>query len=380
MHAAIARHDEILHKAIRAHGGTIVKMTGDGAHAAFATAHAAIAAAIDAQLGLAGESWGLTGALRVRVGVHTGPAEQRAGDYFGATLNRAARLTNVAHGGQIVVSQATADLARDELPGGCELVDLGEHRLRDLSRPERVYQVAGNGLERDFPRLRSSEAFPGNLLRAGDVVRGQGRGARGGGQGVARGPPRHALGSGRGGQDAPGDPDDCRGAARQSGRGMAVRAGCGGRSGCHGAGVAAALGVQSYPGVALDARVREVLRDGRVLLVLDNCEHLLDAVSRLAEGVLRDCPRVRILATSREPLDIGGERVVRVRSLPMRDLVAEGEEGGESDAVRLFVDERPARNLTSNLTKRTLASWRTSVGVSTGFRWRSSSRRRGWSR
>jgi predicted ATPase len=272
------------------------------------------------------------------VGVHTGPAEQRAGDYFGTALNRAARLTNVAHGGQIVVSQATADLARDELPGGCELVDLGEHRLRDLSRPERVYQVAGNGLERDFPRLRSLEAFPGNLPaqvtsfvgRVGELaavanasredrlvtltgVGGVGK-TRLAIQTAAEVLPAYPDGAWLCELAAAGDPD------------AMVQV------------VAAALGVQSYPGVPLDARVREVLGDRRVMLVLDNCEHLLEAVSLLAEGVMRECPRVRILATSREPLDIGGERVVRVRSLPMRDPVAEGEAGGESDAVRLFVD------------------------------------------
>jgi predicted ATPase/class 3 adenylate cyclase len=338
MHAAIARHDEILHKAIRAHGGTVVKMTGDGAHAAFATAHAAIGAAIDAQLGLAGESWGATGALRVRVGVHTGPAEQRAGDYFGTALNRAARLTNVAHGGQIVVSQATADLARDELPGGCELVDLGEHRLRDLSRPERVYQVARNGLERDFPRLRSLEAFPGNL--PAQVTSFVGRVEEIASVAEASREDRLVTLTGVGGvgktrlavqtaaEVLPAYPDGawlCELAAAGDPDAMVQV-------------VAAALGVQSYPGVALDARVREVLGDRRVLLVLDNCEHLLDAVSLLAEGVMRECARVRILATSREPLDIGGERVVRVRSLPMRDPLAKGEAGAESDAVRLFVE------------------------------------------
>src|SRR5262245_16902765 len=106
MHAALARHDDILRAAVEANGGYVVKMTGDGAHGAFATAHAAISAAVQAQLTLGGEPWSTRSPLLVRMGVHSGHAEQRAGDYFGPALNRAARLMSVAHGGQIVVSGA----------------------------------------------------------------------------------------------------------------------------------------------------------------------------------------------------------------------------------------------------------------------------------
>src|SRR5262249_14441433 len=163
MQAALARHDELLRDAIESHDGHVVKMTGDGAHAVFVSAHDAIAAAAEAQRSLVAESWDETGPLRVRMGVHTGHAEQREGDYFGPALNRAARLMSVAHGGQIVVSQATADLARDALRADVALVDLGEHRLRDLSRPERVFQVNAAGLRREFAALASLDAFPGNL-------------------------------------------------------------------------------------------------------------------------------------------------------------------------------------------------------------------------
>src|SRR5438876_657112 len=115
MKAALARHDEILRDAVAAHGGYVVKLTGDGAHAAFGTAHEAMRAAIDAQLALQREAWRETGPLRVRMGLHTGAAEVRDGDYYGTEVNRAARLMGVAHGGQIVCSQATADLARGAL-------------------------------------------------------------------------------------------------------------------------------------------------------------------------------------------------------------------------------------------------------------------------
>ncbi len=163
MQAALAQHDEMLRAAIESRGGHVVKMTGDGAHGVFAGAHDAIAAAVEAQRSLVVGTWDETGPLRVRMGVHAGHAERRGDDYFGPALNRAARLMSVAHGGQIVVSQAAADLARDALGEDVELVDLGEHRLRDLSRPERVFQVNVTGLRREFAALASLDAFPGNL-------------------------------------------------------------------------------------------------------------------------------------------------------------------------------------------------------------------------
>jgi class 3 adenylate cyclase len=160
MQPALARHDEILRSAIAAHDGHVVKSTGDGVHAAFATAHDALDAAVDAQQALADESWDATGPLRVRMGLHTGETELRDGDYYGGAANRAARLMSVAHGGQIVVSLATEELVRDD---DYEFVDLGEHRLRDLARAERVFQLHQDGLATEFPPLRSLDAYPGNL-------------------------------------------------------------------------------------------------------------------------------------------------------------------------------------------------------------------------
>src|SRR6516164_3040648 len=163
MQDALARHDEILREAVTLHGGYVVKMRGDGAHAAFATADSGIVAAIVAQQALDGQEWGVVGGLRARMGLHTGAAALRAGDYFGSAVNRAARLMDLAHGGQIVCSQSTADLTRDALPEGVALVDLGEHRLRDLTRAERVFQVDAPTLRGDFAPLTSLDAFPGNL-------------------------------------------------------------------------------------------------------------------------------------------------------------------------------------------------------------------------
>src|SRR5436190_2392452 len=160
MRGASARHDAIVREAIESHDGYVVKTTGDGFHAAFASARDAIDAAVDAQIALSAEAWEPTAPLRVRMGIHSGLAEVRDGDYYGTSVNKAARLTSVAHGGQIVVSLATEELVQD---GEVDLVDLGEHSLRDLARPERVFQVAHDGLARDFPRLSSLEAFGGNL-------------------------------------------------------------------------------------------------------------------------------------------------------------------------------------------------------------------------
>src|SRR5262245_23371454 len=161
MRHALARHDEILRDVIAAHAGYYVKTTGDGAHAVFPTASAAIDAAIGAQLAFRSEDWPLPEPLRVRMGIHSGPAEMRDGDYFGTSVNRAARLMSVAHAGQIVVSLATEELARDDLDDRVGLIDLGEHRLRDLAEPVRVFQVTHPDLPREFARLQSVDAFPG---------------------------------------------------------------------------------------------------------------------------------------------------------------------------------------------------------------------------
>jgi class 3 adenylate cyclase len=160
MKPALARHDEILRDAIRAHDGHYVKTTGDGAHAVFAMASDAIDAAVAAQVALDAEEWPLPAPLRVRMGVHSGPAEQRDGDYFGTTVNRAARIMSVAHGRQVVISLATQEVGRAD---GLETVDLGEHRLKDLGQPERIFQVVHPELAREFPPLRSLDTFTTNL-------------------------------------------------------------------------------------------------------------------------------------------------------------------------------------------------------------------------
>ena len=163
MRDALARHDAILRDSVERHAGHVVKTTGDGILAVHTVALDAVDAAVDAIRALTSEAWPATGPLRVRMGIHTGSAEARDGDYFGNAPNRASRLMTAAHGMQIVLSQVSADLVRDDLPDGLELVDLGEHRLRGFAAAERVFQLTIVGLPSAFPPLQSLDAFPGNL-------------------------------------------------------------------------------------------------------------------------------------------------------------------------------------------------------------------------
>jgi predicted ATPase/class 3 adenylate cyclase len=324
MKAALARHDELLRDAITAHGGHVVKTTGDGVHAAFTTASDAVAAAVAAQLALQHEAWNTTGPLRVRMGIHTGAAEMRESDYYGTALNRAARLMSVAHGGQIVVSLTTRDLVRDS---PVDLLDLGEHRLRDLGEPERVHQVVHAELPRDFPPLRSVENFPTNLplqttsfvgrddamtevmeaLEAARVVTLTGVGGVGktrlAVQVAAELLPRYRDGAWLVELGPLNTPD-----------GLPEL-------------LAAALTIQPRQGMTTAQGIVDALRTKQMLVVFDNCEHVIGAAARMVDDIVRSCPDVRILATSREGLGVRGERQITVRSLDL-----------EVESVELFVD------------------------------------------
>jgi class 3 adenylate cyclase len=176
MRPALERHDALLRDAVESHGGVIVKTTGDGLHAVFTTVLSAVEAALTAQRVLAAERWpDEPGELRVRMGLHTGDAIARGGDYYGPSVNRAARVMSAGNGGQVVLSLETAELVRDNLPDGVSLVDLGEHRLPDLARPERMFQLTAADLRSEFPALRTLDAMPGNLPRRLSSFVGRGR-------------------------------------------------------------------------------------------------------------------------------------------------------------------------------------------------------------
>ncbi len=155
MSATLVRHDALLRDVIEAHGGYIFKHTGDGVLAAFTTASHALSAALEAQRAVQAENWGSIGPIRVRMALHTGVAEVRDGDYYGVPLNRTARLLTAGHGGQVLLSHATADLLRDMLPANVTLRDLGEYRLKDLTRPEQIFQPTVPHLPTRFPPLRA---------------------------------------------------------------------------------------------------------------------------------------------------------------------------------------------------------------------------------
>ncbi|MDQ2671696.1 MAG: adenylate/guanylate cyclase domain-containing protein, partial [Actinomycetota bacterium] len=163
MQHALVRHDGILRRTVEDHAGFVFKTMGDAFCCAFPTAPDAFEAAVGAQRALSTGDWGETGPLRVRMALHTGASEEQGGDYFGPPLNRVARMLSAAHGGQVLLSLPTQELVRDLLPVDAELRDLGEHRLKDLARPERVYQLVAPGLPGDFPPLRTLESRPNNL-------------------------------------------------------------------------------------------------------------------------------------------------------------------------------------------------------------------------
>ena len=317
MRAALAAHDEVLRDAIQAHGGFLFKHTGDGVCAAFSSPKAAVDAAITAQRGLA---------LPVRMGIATGEAELRDGDYFGAVLNRAARVMAAGHGGQILVAESAAVLLR-----GVDLEDLGQRRLRDLPMPVGVFQVRAPGLRTDFAPLRALDTSPGNLRPATTSL--IGRESEVAEVQTAVKAHRLVTLTGVGGvgktrlavevaaRRADEFPDgvwffDLAAVADPAAVPDAV---------------AAVLGIIQQPGKSVSESVASAL-EGRVrLLLLDNCEHVVDSVADLVEAILAASATVTILATSREGLGVSEEQLWRVPSLDVNS-------GTESAAVNLFVD------------------------------------------
>jgi hypothetical protein len=263
--------------------------------------------------------------------------------YLNQPLNRRARLMAAGHGGQALVSEATEMLVRDDLPDGCALVDLGEHRLRDLARPVRIFQLTGPGLRAEFPPLRTLEAFAGNLpVQLSSFV---GRAGELAGLAVAvrAWPLVTVTGPGGAGKtrlavqaaadQVPSFRDGawlCELAAAGDGETMAQA-------------VADALLVRPRPGLSIAGSVVEFLRTkSALLLVLDNCEHLLSPVAALVADILRGCQGVRILATSRQALSVGGEQVFGLQPLSQPPASAGLATADASDAVSMFVQRAAA--------------------------------------
>jgi len=318
MAAAVERHDALIRAALEARGAYIFKTVGDAFCAAFGRAQEALAATLEAQRSIRSEDWSAVGGLHVRMAIHAGVADERDGDYFGPTVNRVARLLAIGHGGQVLVSGAVKDLTEDMLPDQAALLDLGIHRLRDLSTPEHVFQLRAPGLQTEFPALLSLDVLPNNLpvhltpligrdkelveikalIEQSRLVTLTGAGGIGKTRTALQVAADMLVGDGDGVwfvdlavRDDP----------------MLVPSA-----------IAEVFNVADEGGsLRLIERVCAALKAKRLLILLDNCEHVISAVADAADRLLHVCPSIRILATSREPLGIAGEEPYRMSALPV---------------------------------------------------------------
>ncbi|MDP9291400.1 MAG: adenylate/guanylate cyclase domain-containing protein, partial [Verrucomicrobiota bacterium] len=347
MGEALARHDALLREVFTGQSGQIFKTIGDAFCVAFGSAPNALSAALDAQRAVTHEAWEETVALRVRVAMHSGAAEVRDGDYFGPALNRVSRLLAAGHGGQTLLSRATADRVREQLPTDVSLRDLGERRLKDLSQPERIFQLIAPDLPSEFPPLRSLEVLPNNLPaqlttfigREWEMTE------------VKRllGTTRLLTLTGAGGT----------GKTRLSLQVAAEVL----DSFPHGVWlaelatlsdpelvtetVADVVGIREEADRPLLSTLIDSLRARKLLLLIDNCEHLIAACARLSETLLRNCAELQIVATSREPLGIAGETTWVVPSLSLPETWTDRSklptaEIAQFETVQLFVDRAGA--------------------------------------
>ena len=348
----LIRHDSILWGAVGDYNGTVYRHTGDGMCAAFTNASDAVAAALQAQQHLAQEDWGEVGAVRVRMGIHTGEAAERQGTYFGSTLNHVSRIMSIGHGGQVLLSNTAADLVMDHLPQKTGLHDLGTHQLRDISHQQNIFQLVHPSLRREFPPLRSLDRPVGNLpIQVTSFI---------------------------GREDEIDEVNGLLSTAR-----LVTLAGAGGSGKTR---LAQEIGlslIEDYPdgvwfiGLAtlsdpkmLRPHIADTFADtfnvgedalygfmqGKsILLILDNCEHLLVGAASLVQWLL-SCPGVTVIATSREALNLAGERTFQVPPLPVpvQDVAQDIMAGCPS--VDLFIERAQAANPSFQLTVSNAAS------------------------
>jgi len=332
MGAALARHDEVLRTALEAHGAYIFKTMGDAFCAAFGSASDALVAALESQRALAAEDFTAVAGIRVRMALHAGQTDERDDDYFGPAVNRVARLLAIGHGGQVLISGACAEMLEGTMAPGCTLRDLGVHRLKDIDRPEHVYQLVAAGLEDEFSQLRSLEHLSNNLPAPVNALVGREQvvgevcallesrrlvtlvGAGGSGK------TRCAISVGQRLLDQCDDGVWLVELAPLSEPSLVI------------ATVARNFGIAEFPGRPLLEMLLSYVKRKRLLLVLDNCEHLIDEARALARSLLHAAPHVRILATSREALNLAGEQIYRIPSL------------SPAAAAQLFVERASAVN------------------------------------
>jgi predicted ATPase/class 3 adenylate cyclase len=336
----LADHHRLVRDALAAHDGQEVDTQGDAFFVVFSSVRACVSAAITMQQALIAHAWPDGGTVRVRMGIHSGEASGTPTGLVGFDIHRAARIAAAAHGGQIVLSATTAALLRDSLPADAWLKDLGAHRFKDLGHPEQIFQLAARGLPVAFPPLRSlgAEQPPSNL--PAQVSAFIGREAE---LAEVRGlitDFRLVTLTGSGG-------------VGKTRLGLQVAAGLldGSEGGVWFADLAplhdpdlvastviSALGIPGDSGRTPLLTLVEAVGERSMLVLLDNCEHVIDACAKLADTLLRDCPNIRLLATSREPLGIDGEHVHRVPSLDTPGDDDDPVAIRSTEAVRLFAD------------------------------------------
>ncbi|MGH2404203.1 MAG: tetratricopeptide repeat protein [bacterium] len=350
----LASHREILRGAFDAVGGHEIETQGDGFLVAFQSARKAIAAALAAQRALAAHPWPDGAPLRVRMGFDTAEATIHGGAYAGMGLHRAARICATGWGGQILLSRTTAGIVEPDLPAGAALRDLGDHHLKDLQRTERIYQLLHADLPAEFPPLRSLDSLPNNLPRYLTSFIGREREIADVKRWLTNTRLLMLTGSGGCGKTR-----------------LALQVGAdlvdGFRDGVWlvelapisdpvlvPQTVASTLHIREEPGRPLLVTLTEHLGRKQMLLLLDNCEHVVEACAHLAERMLRACPHLRILATSREPLAIPGETTWRVPSLSAPDplRLPPPESLTQYEAVRLFVERAVAARPDFTVTER----------------------------
>jgi len=334
-------HHATLSAAIEAHHGYIFQVIGDAFCAAFSTAGDALRAAVKAQTGLCARDWGAA-TLKVRMGIHTGKAEiQDGGDYYGfLTMSRVQRLMSAAHGGQTVISLATQELVRDELPAGVTLRDMGERRLKDLIRPEHIYQLVVQNLPADFPPLKTLDAYRHNLPAQMTSFIGREKETADVKQAVLGNRLVTLTGSGGTGKtrlslqvaaellDTFPDGVWFIELAPLTDPELVPQT------------MLTTMGISEQPGKSVLQVLMDHTREKNLLIVLDNCEHLIEACAQLAGALLNHAPQLQVLASSREALGVKGELAWRVPSLALPDIknLPGIEQVSQYEAVRLFIE------------------------------------------